>query len=103
MVTMAIMFEMMNEARLDVGQQGLGISSAAYHHALEYAKERVQGKSLKGEPATIVQHPDVARMLLWMKSTVEAMRAITYYTAMQIDLSEVAEGEEKKDEPEGGD
>ena len=94
---MPIMFEMMNEARLDVGQQALSISSAAYHHALEYAKERVQGKNVQGDDATIVHHPDVARMLLWMKSTVESMRALTYLASMQIDLSEAGEGEERKE------
>jgi len=87
------MFYMMNEARLDVGLEGLGVSSAAYMHAVQYAKSRIQGKTItKNEPA-IIGHPDVKRMLLWMKSHVEAMRMLVALIAYNIDLSRVRNDE----------
>ena len=82
---MKIMFQMMNEARIGVGLQGLGGASIAYLHALKYAKERMQGSNLmdmKNPDAPrvpIIRHPDVRRMLLWMKSHVEGMRALVYF------------------------
>jgi len=82
---MKIMFQMMNEARIATGLQGLSSGSVAYMHALRYTKERFQGSSLmefKNPDAPrvpIIQHPDVRRMLLWMKSNVEGMRALMYY------------------------
>ncbi|MCX8123093.1 MAG: acyl-CoA dehydrogenase [Spirochaetes bacterium] len=81
------MFHMMNEARLDVGLEGLGVSSAAYMHAVQYAKLRVQGKTISKSEPTIIGHPDVKRMLLWMKSHVEAMRMLVALTAFNIDIS----------------
>jgi len=86
---MKIMFQMMNEARLDVALQGLGAASSAYLHAAAYARSRAQGADAAkkdGGPATIVNHPDVKRMLLWMKSHVEAMRMITLLAAYSADL-----------------
>lgn len=81
------MFHMMNEARLDVGLEGLGVASAAYMHAVQYARTRIQGKTIsKNEPA-IIGHPDVKRMLLWMKSHVEAMRLLVALIAYNIDIS----------------
>ncbi len=97
---MKIMFQMMNEARIGMGIQGAGTASVAYLHALNYAKERVQGKNLKDmsnpdAPNTaIVNHPDVRRMLLWMKSHVEGMRALVYLCAYAIDQHHAMEGEE---------
>lgn len=83
------MFHMMNEARLDVGLEGLGVASAAYMHAVQYARTRIQGKTIsKNEPA-IIGHPDVKRMLLWMKSHVEAMRMLVALIAYNIDISRV--------------
>ena len=82
---MKIMFQMMNEARLGVGMQGLAVASAAYMHAVTYAKNRIQGVHVtqmlnpEAKSVTISQHPDVKRMLLWMKSHVEGMRFLTYY------------------------
>ncbi len=81
---MRAMFVMMNEARLEVGMQGLGCASASYLNALAYARERIQGRSLqatsKEAPAVpIIQHPDVRRMLLSMKAYTEGMRSIIYY------------------------
>ena len=83
----ACMFTMMNHARLSVGIQGLSISERAYQHALAYAKEREQGKR-PGQPgrARIIQHADVRRMLMLMKSGCEAMRALAYVAAASLDL-----------------
>jgi alkylation response protein AidB-like acyl-CoA dehydrogenase len=85
------MFTMMNEARLKVGVQGLAIADRAYQAAVSYAKERVQGFPMKGarggDRVTIINHPDVRRMLMTMKSQVEAMRALNYVIAMQMDLA----------------
>jgi alkylation response protein AidB-like acyl-CoA dehydrogenase len=87
------MFHMMNEARLDVGLEGLGVSSAAYMHAVQYARTRIQGKTpFNNEPA-IIGHPDIKRMLLWMKSHVEAMRMLVALTAYNIDISRVRNDE----------
>lgn len=90
------MFHMMNEARLDVGLEGLGVSSAAYMHALHYAKSRIQGKPITSNESTIIGHPDVKRMLLWMKSHVEAMRMLIALIAYNIDLSRVRNDETGK-------
>jgi alkylation response protein AidB-like acyl-CoA dehydrogenase len=85
---MKIMFQMMNEARIATGLQGVTSASIAYLHALQYAKERLQGSSLmefKNPDAPrvpIIEHPDVRRMLLWMKSNVESMRALMYYATI---------------------
>ncbi|MEW6526592.1 MAG: acyl-CoA dehydrogenase family protein [Spirochaetota bacterium] len=87
------MFHMMNEARLDVGLEGLGVSSAAYMHAVQYAKSRIQGKTISKNEPTIIGHPDVKRMLLWMKSHVEAMRMLVALIAYHIDISRVRNDE----------
>ncbi len=85
---MRSMFLMMNEARLLVGIQGFACASAAYMHAVNYARQRVQGRHLmnmmdKSAPAVpIIQHPDVRRMLLTMKAYVEGMRSLLYYVGM---------------------
>ncbi len=97
---MKIMFQMMNEARLDVALEGLAVSSSAYLHAVSYAKNRVQGMNpLRREksPSPIVDHPDVRRMLLWMKSNVEAMRMATLFAACCADISRAAGGEEARE------
>lgn len=78
---LACMFTMMNEARLKVGIQGLGASEGALQKATAYARERVQG----GVP--IIEHADVKRMLLTMKSLCEAMRALAYAEAVTMDLA----------------
>ncbi|MCP5366553.1 MAG: acyl-CoA dehydrogenase [Hyphomicrobiales bacterium] len=80
------MFVMMNRARFDVGLQGLAMAERAYQQALAYARDRVQGKPLGGQPgAAIVGHPDVRRMLLMMKSQIEAMRGLAYVCAANMD------------------
>ncbi|MBS1138890.1 MAG: Acyl-CoA dehydrogenase, C-terminal:Acyl-CoA dehydrogenase, central region [Proteobacteria bacterium] len=83
------MFVMMNEARHGVGLQGVALGERAYQHALAYAAERKQGRdAVTGEAlVTIDHHPDVKRMLMLMKSRVEAARALAYYTAGLLDRS----------------
>ncbi len=99
---MRVMFHMMNEARLGVGALGLFNASCAYLYAVNYAKERVQGRDMAdmfnkdAQPVTIIRHPDVRRMLMWMKTHVEGMRSFVYYVAYLFDRIECAEtGEEK--------
>ena len=91
----ACMFTMMNHARLAVGVQGLSISERAYQQALYYAKERIQGQSLN-QPGrvTIIHHADVRRMLMLMKSGIEAMRALCYVSAASLDYLHHADSEE---------
>jgi 3-(methylthio)propanoyl-CoA dehydrogenase len=84
------MFIMMNAARFSVGVQGIALADRAYQSALEYAKERVQGRDLKPgskAPETIIKHPDVRRMLMWQKATIEAMRGLAYVTAASLDYA----------------
>jgi len=84
------MFVMMNAARLSVGVQGLAQSERAYQQALDWARNRVQGKpvGVKDGPAVaIVNHPDVKRMLLSMRSRIEAMRALAYTAALALDAA----------------
>ncbi len=90
------MFTMMNNARLGVGVEGLGVSERAYQRAVEYALERRQGRAPGapgGERSLIVEHPDVRRMLLTMRSLTEAMRALAYLQASEIDRSRHASDE----------
>jgi len=81
---MAAMFTMMNNARLNVGLQGVSIAERAMQQAVAYARERVQG-SREGRPARIIDFPDVRRMLLRMKALTQSARALTYYCAGQTD------------------
>ena len=96
-----VMFHMMNEARLAVAVQALGLASSAYLYSVNYAKERLQGKSLtgaKGGPQVpIIQHPDIRRMLLWMKAQVEGNRSMNFYTAFCMDKVAITEDEEEKE------
>ncbi|CAN7577391.1 acyl-CoA dehydrogenase [Pseudorhodoferax sp. LjRoot39] len=82
---LACMFTMMNHARLNVGLEGVGISERAWQHARAYALERVQGKTLRAGGGAIAGHPDVRRMLMDMKARTEAMRALAYFCAGQMD------------------
>ncbi len=81
------MFVMMNNARLGVGLQGLAIAERAYQQAVAFARERVQGRPIQGGEAgaPIINHPDVRRMLLDMKSQVEAMRGLCYEVSAELD------------------
>ena len=81
---MAAMFTMMNNARLNVGLQGVSIAERATQQAVAYARERVQG-SREGRPARIIEFPDVRRMLLRMKALTQAARALAYCCAGQTD------------------
>ena len=82
---MAAMFTMMNNARLAVGMQGVGVAEAAYQHALEFARDRHQGKTPSGEPG-ILGHADVRRMLAGMQADVFAARSIGLACAAAIDM-----------------
>jgi len=87
---LAHMFTMMNEARQKVGIQGLGIAERAYQQARDYAKERIQGRPVghkAGERVAIIHHPDVRRMLMSMKTQIEAMRAFAYVMAADMDFA----------------
>ena len=84
---LACMFTMMNNARINVGLSGLSIAERAYQQAVEYARVRVQGTGPDGKPMAIIHYPDVRRMLLTMKSQIEAMRALVYDTATSLDQS----------------
>ncbi|HYJ19189.1 MAG TPA: acyl-CoA dehydrogenase [Burkholderiales bacterium] len=82
------MFTMMNFARLEVGIEGVAIAERAYQHALEYAKNRVQGREIgvkTGERVSIIHHPDVRRMLMSMKAQTEAMRALATLASAHLD------------------
>ncbi|MEO1061006.1 MAG: acyl-CoA dehydrogenase [Actinomycetota bacterium] len=87
---MRFMFTMMNNARLSVGLQGLSLSERARQHAVDYARERVQGRAVgsarpRGEASPIVEHPDVRRMLMTIRANNEAMRCVMYRNAAAID------------------
>jgi alkylation response protein AidB-like acyl-CoA dehydrogenase len=82
---MAAMFTMMNNARVGVATQGIGVADAAYQHALAYAMDRKQGRA--GGTGTIVEHADVRRMLASMKADTFAARAITMANAVAIDMA----------------
>lgn len=81
---MRAMFTMMNNARLNVGLQGVQVAEAATQKAAEYARERIQG-AREGRPAAIVEFPDVRRMLMRMKAQTQAARALVYYACGQVD------------------
>jgi butyryl-CoA dehydrogenase len=88
------MFQMMNEARINIGIQGVATASAAYHAAVDYAQTRLQGRSpsgpLDGSPAAIIEHADVRRMLLRQKAIVEGGLALIIATARYQDLAQHA-------------
>lgn len=96
-----IMFQMMNEARLNVGFQGSTTASLAYLYAVDYAKQRVQGKDLlsakdpEAKSIPIIQHPDVRRMLTWMKVNVDGMRSLVYYTSFCFDKKKMTKDPEE--------
>ncbi len=97
---LAQMFQMMNAARINTGVSGMTLASTAYQNALEYAKTRIQGRDLAGRKSgevAIIDHPDVRRMLLWMKAMVDGMRSMIYTGAFWQDFAlELPDGEEKQ-------
>jgi alkylation response protein AidB-like acyl-CoA dehydrogenase len=95
---LAHMFQMMNQARINTGVSGMALASTAYLNALAYTKERIQGTDVAGRKpgyVPIIDHPDVRRMLLWMKAMVDGMRSMIYTGAYFSDLA--------LELPEGGD
>jgi len=104
---MKAMFVMMNEARLLVGFQGFACATASYMYAVNYAKQRVQGKSLldmmktDANAVTIVNHPDVRRQLMKLKVFVEGMRSILYYVNYCSDMALVGETEQERAKYQG--
>jgi alkylation response protein AidB-like acyl-CoA dehydrogenase len=90
---LACMFTMMNHMRLAVGLHALGVAEYAYQIASRHARERVQGRDATGKPTAILGHADVRRMLLRMKSQVQAARGLCYAAAATLDLAHHAEGE----------
>jgi len=86
------MFIMMNAARFQVGMQGIAIAERAYQKAAAFAKERVQSRAVEGSPGpvAIINHPDVRRMLMFMRANTEAARAIAYVAAGLFDVAQGA-------------
>ena len=98
------MFTMMNNARQGVGLQGLAIAERAYQQALIYAKDRVQGMNAeRTQRVAIIEHPDVLRMLMVMKSQIDAMRSLVLTAAVEIDLTMLTEGEQQQRHKEQAD
>ncbi|MFZ5571646.1 MAG: acyl-CoA dehydrogenase [Thermodesulfobacteriota bacterium] len=99
---MKAMFLMMNEARLGVGLQGFGFATASYINAVNYAKERKQGKSLlqfmdpNAPSVAIIEHPDVRRQLMFMKAYVEGIRSMIYFLGSCFDRVAVAKTDEER-------
>ncbi|MGI9439318.1 MAG: acyl-CoA dehydrogenase [Parvibaculales bacterium] len=98
---MACMFTMMNNARLHVGLQGVGVAEAATQHALAYAQERKQGRKPgaakdDNDAVAIINHPDVRRMLLTMRAMTDAARAICYENGVMADLADATGDAEAK-------
>ena len=101
---MKIMFNMINHARMSTGLQAMSYASAAYLLAINYARERIQGRDLENfadhsaPSVAIIKHPDVRRNLLWMKSYVDGMRSFLYYMTRcgsQAIITDSAEEQEK--------
>ena len=96
---LAHMFQMMNSARINVGVAGVGIAATAYQNALAYTKERIQGTDIarrKSGEVPIIDHPDIRRMLLWMKAATDGMRSMVYTTGYWWDLATQSDSDEEK-------
>ena len=95
---LAAMFVMMNSARLSVGLQGVAVAERAYQHAVAYARDRKQGRAGAAPGMSpIVEHPDVQRMLMTMKASLQAARGICHLTGVAIDLSRHAATKEARE------
>jgi butyryl-CoA dehydrogenase len=95
------MFQMMNEARIDVGMGAAAIASAAFLASLEYARSRPQGRPIAGKDplapqVPIIKHADVKRMLLFQRAVVEGSLALIFQCALYVDLAQVTQGDEKE-------
>jgi hypothetical protein len=103
---MRAMFTMMNEARLGVGMQGFSQSEVSYQNAAQYAKDRLQGRSLTGPKAKdkpadpIIVHPDIRRVLMNQKSFNEGARAFLYWIALHGDLAHKSPDEKVREHGE---
>jgi 3-(methylthio)propanoyl-CoA dehydrogenase len=89
---MRSMFTMMNNARLSVGLEGLSVAEASFQHAVAYAHDRRQGRvtgASGAEPSAIVEHPDVRLMLGTMRAYIDALRALLYFDASQVDRAKL--------------
>ena len=94
---MRYMFTMMNQARLEVGLEGLSVAERAYEHAAEYAKQRLQGHALgSSEPSPIIEHADVRRTLMTMKAYTESMRCLVYAAAAADNVLHSAHSEAER-------
>ncbi len=101
---MKIMFRMMNGARMGTGLQALSYASTCYLYALNYARQRIQGKDLTdlgGPSVPIIQHPDVRRNLLTMKAYVEGMRSLIYFLFKNMDIARATDNEEDRAKANG--
>lgn len=90
------MFKVLNRARLNISVFGLASAEAAYQSAFAYAQERIQGVDCQGAPCAIIHHPDVRRMVLDMHASVDAMRAMVYYTASIAERAQHEPGEQER-------
>lgn len=98
---LSYMFQMMNEARIDVGMGAAAIASAAYYASLEYARQRPQSRPVKAkDPLTpqvpIIEHADVKRMLLFQRAIVEGSFSMIFQCSLYVDMAMATEGEEKE-------
>lgn len=94
---LSCMFTLMNHARMEVGLEGVGLSERSYQDAVDYARQRVQGRNPQtGKAAAIIEHADVQRMLLQMKSMTDAMRALCYDASLSHDLRSHGDTEEQR-------
>lgn len=104
---MKAIFQMMNSSRVGIGALGLFNGSCAYLYALNYARERIQGKDISdfldpdADSVPIIRHPDVRRMLLWMKSHVEGMRSFVYFLTSLLEKTDLTTDQEEKDHYSG--
>lgn len=97
---MMMMFNMMNEERMNVSVACLGHASNAYHNAVQYAKERIQGRPLtnpKGPRVQLIKHEDIRRMLMYQKACIEAMRAMVYKTYYYLDVAHESPDEKERE------
>ncbi len=97
---LAHMFQMMNQARINAAVSGMSIANTAYLNALAYTRERTQGRDIAGRKkgsVPIIDHPDVRRMLLWMKATADGMRSMIYTAAYWSDLADGLADEKEKE------
>jgi alkylation response protein AidB-like acyl-CoA dehydrogenase len=95
------MFQMMNEARINVGLGAAGIASAAYYASLEYSRERLQGRKISAKDPTtpqvpIIEHADIKRMLLFQRAVVEGSISLLMQCSRYVDRIKVTEGEERE-------